>query len=192
MSGGGQLADQVLVSLSILTARVMTGVSRFCIGVSGQVRKVDDKCFNGDFGMKLYTVAVQCKERRKESTKVYFGATYAVVANKNEAIGMGITMAKNTWPKCEDHQCAVEEIPNEVLMEVLPKVNDEGRRDDTRATELEWLQWFHGWADFGIADSVVREDLKMVFMKETGKNLPEGYNLAADGETVIDMVGGAE
>lgn len=69
--------------------------------------------------MKLYAVAVQCTKRRGTSTRLHFGATYAVVANKNEAIGMGIAMARNTWPKCEYHQCVAEEIPNKVLAEVL-------------------------------------------------------------------------
>lgn len=62
------------------------------------------------------------------------------------------------------------------------------KRTIERATELEWLRWFHAWADFGPADSDVRAALRDEFMSETGKNLPDGYNLAADGETVIDKV----
>ncbi len=45
-----------------------------------------------------------------------------------------------------------------------------------RATELEWLSWFHSWADLGPADSDVRDALKQKFKAETGKLLPEGYN----------------
>ena len=43
------------------------------------------------------------------------------------------------------------------------------------ATELEFLQWFYGEADFGPADSDVRHFLKLEFMRLTGKVLPEGY-----------------
>jgi hypothetical protein len=55
-----------------------------------------------------------------------------------------------------------------------------------RATELEYLKWFRLEADFGPADSDVKADLNQRFMQETGKNLPEGWNLAQDGETVLD------
>lgn len=55
-----------------------------------------------------------------------------------------------------------------------------------RATELEYLQWFHCAADFGPADSDVRDQLNEAFMRETGKNIPEGYNLSSDGETTLD------
>ena len=55
-----------------------------------------------------------------------------------------------------------------------------------RATELEWLQWFYIEADFGPADSDVQDWMKVQFMDETKKNLPDGYNLASDGETNID------
>lgn len=55
-----------------------------------------------------------------------------------------------------------------------------------RATELEWLKWFFWNADFGPADGDVRDNLAEYFMQKTGKNLPEGYNLLSDGETVID------
>lgn len=46
-----------------------------------------------------------------------------------------------------------------------------------RATELEWLQWFYGNADFGPADGDVRDILKREFMDALGKGLPEGYEL---------------
>lgn len=75
--------------------------------------------FSGGVIIKLYAVAVQCEERKEKSTRVSFDVIYAVAINKNEAIGIGIQTAKNTWPKSKNHQCVVEEIPNEVLMEVL-------------------------------------------------------------------------
>ena len=55
-----------------------------------------------------------------------------------------------------------------------------------RATELEYLKWFYQEADFGPADSDVRDMMNEDFMNNVGKNLPEGYNFAQDGETVID------
>jgi hypothetical protein len=59
--------------------------------------------------------------------------------------------------------------------------------DDSRATELEWLKWFACNADFGPADGDVRELMQRAFMRETGKNLPEGWNFASDGETLLDQ-----
>ena len=56
-----------------------------------------------------------------------------------------------------------------------------------RATQLEYLKWFYSNADFGPADSDVRNILKRDFMEDTGKNLPEGFNLSSDGETVLDL-----
>ncbi len=55
-----------------------------------------------------------------------------------------------------------------------------------RATELEFLRWFYSWADFGPSDSDVRDEMKDSFMADTGKNLPEDYNLYCDGETSTD------
>jgi hypothetical protein len=55
-----------------------------------------------------------------------------------------------------------------------------------RATELEYLTWFRVSADFGPADSDVIDAMNEDFMNETGKNLPEGWNIGQDGETVID------
>lgn len=43
------------------------------------------------------------------------------------------------------------------------------------ATELEYLQFFYGCADFGPADSDVRELINEEFEEVTGKRLPEGY-----------------
>ena len=55
-----------------------------------------------------------------------------------------------------------------------------------RATELEYLEWFRLNADFGPADSDVIDGMNQDFMRKTGKNLPEGWNYACDGETIID------
>lgn len=56
-----------------------------------------------------------------------------------------------------------------------------------RATELEWLRWFAQHADFGPADGDVQHMMREEFMAETGKNLPEGWNYASDGETKMDL-----
>lgn len=56
-----------------------------------------------------------------------------------------------------------------------------------RATELEYLQWFRIWADFGPADGDVKDAMNRQFMEATGKNLPKGWNYAQDGETIIDL-----
>lgn len=45
-----------------------------------------------------------------------------------------------------------------------------------RATELEFLQWFYANADFGPADSDVREYLKASFVQQSGKQIPDGYD----------------
>ena len=55
-----------------------------------------------------------------------------------------------------------------------------------RATELEYLKWFRCEADFGPADSDVKDYLNEDFMNDTGKNLPKGWNFASDGETCLD------
>ena len=55
-----------------------------------------------------------------------------------------------------------------------------------RATELEYLKWFRINADFGPADSDVKDVMDQNFMEETGKNLPEGWNFMSDGETSTD------
>lgn len=56
-----------------------------------------------------------------------------------------------------------------------------------RATELEYFKWFRLNADFGPAHGDVQQYLDERFMKETGKNLPEGWHFAQDGETVLDQ-----
>jgi len=44
-----------------------------------------------------------------------------------------------------------------------------------KATELEWLQYFYQCADFGPAHGDVVYLIAKDFMKETGKEMPEGY-----------------
>lgn len=44
-----------------------------------------------------------------------------------------------------------------------------------KADELEFLRWFYCNADFGPADSDVRDILKNQFKRQTGKELPDGY-----------------
>lgn len=55
-----------------------------------------------------------------------------------------------------------------------------------RAGELEYFRWWRLHADFGPAHGDVCDFLDQQFMDETGKNLPEGWNYASDGETVLD------
>ena len=56
-----------------------------------------------------------------------------------------------------------------------------------RATELEYLTWFRQQADFGPAHGDVVTIMNQQFMRKTGKNLPEGWNVAEDGETCLDQ-----
>ena len=56
-----------------------------------------------------------------------------------------------------------------------------------RATELEYLKWFRIYADFGPADSDVKTEMNQRFIEVTGNNLPEGWNFAEDGETLLDV-----
>lgn len=44
-----------------------------------------------------------------------------------------------------------------------------------QASELEYLRWFFQNADFGPADSDVRDLLNQCFTRRTGKSLPDGY-----------------
>jgi hypothetical protein len=55
-----------------------------------------------------------------------------------------------------------------------------------RATELEYLTWFRVNADFGPGESDYIDRLNGLFMDSTGKNIPDGWNFASDGETIID------
>lgn len=55
-----------------------------------------------------------------------------------------------------------------------------------RATELEYLKWFRINADFGPADTDIKDIMNQNFMEQTKKNLPEGWNLEEDGETSTD------
>lgn len=105
--------------------------------------------------------------------RISIAADFTIAQSKEEAETTGVVKAKERWPEGINHRCKVSELKSTRIIE--------------RATELEWLQWFHSWADFGPAEGDARESLRAQFMRETGKNLPEGYNLAEDGETVIDM-----
>lgn len=55
-----------------------------------------------------------------------------------------------------------------------------------RASELEWTRWFTRNADFGPAESDIRDNMKLIFMQQTGKLMPVGYNVYSDGETTTD------
>ena len=44
-----------------------------------------------------------------------------------------------------------------------------------KATELEFLKWFYSYADFGPANSGLKEIICEYFTYKTGKALPEGY-----------------
>lgn len=121
--------------------------------------------------MDLFALALYCFDPINGQISV--AADFTIAQSKEEAQTTGVAKAKERWPEGIDHRCRVSEL--------------KGTRIIERATELEWLQWFHSWTDFGPAEGDVRESLKAQFMRDTGKNLPEGYNLAEDGETVIDM-----
>jgi hypothetical protein len=56
----------------------------------------------------------------------------------------------------------------------------------TRASQLEYLTWFRTHADFGPGEGDVIDSMNEAFMVQTGRNLPEGWNFAQDGETIID------
>lgn len=186
----------------------------------------------------LYALAICCQEIKPPlSVNFHFSAGYTSAESREQAIGIGISLAKEKWPDFSNHQCEVLEIPTEntryfPLRNIVKRIGDKmkkpspdkadhpmviggstGKRntpedtafndglltaedivyrvfqefrgeehDDARATELEWLQWFHSWADFGPADGDVQEAMKVEFMKETGKSLPSGYYLDKDAE----------
>jgi hypothetical protein len=50
------------------------------------------------------------------------------------------------------------------------------KKQRKKATELEYLKYFHEHTDFGPADGDCRDIIAMAFKKETGKDLPEGYD----------------
>ena len=50
----------------------------------------------------------------------------------------------------------------------------------TRATELEYLEWFRCNADFGPAHEDVIQILDEEFEEETGKLVPKGWRQADD------------
>jgi len=51
-----------------------------------------------------------------------------------------------------------------------------------RATEFEYLEYFYATADFGPADSEVRDYIQECFIKDTGKLPPEGYYYGNENE----------
>lgn len=53
-----------------------------------------------------------------------------------------------------------------------------------RATEMEYLKWFRQNADFGPADGDVQDELDARFMRDTGKQLPKGWNYNSSGEEI--------
>lgn len=55
-----------------------------------------------------------------------------------------------------------------------------------RADELCFLEWFYYNADFGPADSDVKDFMREDFMREMNMNLPKGFNFKCDGETCMD------
>jgi hypothetical protein len=46
-----------------------------------------------------------------------------------------------------------------------------------RATELEYLEWFYANTDFGPAHGDVIDAMNEQFRAETGKEIPEGYEV---------------
>lgn len=57
-------------------------------------------------------------------------------------------------------------------------------KDIERATKDEWLEWFYCYADFGPSHGDVSDNLKLQFMKDTQRRLPEGYDYWSDGEKI--------
>lgn len=53
-----------------------------------------------------------------------------------------------------------------------------------RATELDYLKWFRINADFGPADSDVKDSMDQQFMEETNLSLPEGWNFDSEGNEI--------
>ena len=56
-----------------------------------------------------------------------------------------------------------------------------------RASELEYLRWYRINSDFGPAESEVTDKMNQDFIRETGKNIPKGWNYLSDGETTTDI-----
>jgi len=78
---------------------------------------------------------------------------------------------------CNNDRCGIEQNRHSLPVEIRPPVTILGGRMKKRkeASELEYLQWFFQHCDFGPADDDVRFMLSEQFKKETGKDLPEGY-----------------
>ncbi len=54
-----------------------------------------------------------------------------------------------------------------------------------RATKEEYLEWFYSYADFGPADSDIRDRMIDIFMITKKKKMSEGWTYS-DGETSCD------
>jgi hypothetical protein len=67
------------------------------------------------------------------------------------------------------------------------KKKEEDNLEKERATELEYLTWFHQNADFGPASVDVEDQMKRDFIRKTSKNIPKGWNVFSDGETLTDV-----
>jgi len=50
------------------------------------------------------------------------------------------------------------------------------KMSEEEKAELEYLRWFCSNADFGPADSDVRQYMCESYEKETGKPVPDGWN----------------
>ena len=51
-----------------------------------------------------------------------------------------------------------------------------------RATVIEYLEWFRVNVDIGPSEGDAIDQMNAKFQKETGKNLPEGWNYDSSGE----------
>lgn len=83
----------------------------------------------------------------------------------------------------EDDPTFIENAENELAN--ANATHDSPKRE--RATELEYLTWFMQEIDFGPSHSNVMDSLNQKFIKQTGKNIPDGWNFLSDGETSTDI-----
>lgn len=73
-------------------------------------------------------------------------------------------------PNCEGCQAA------ERALEGYRSLSGEQQKKIFEMSErLEFLLWFYQYADFGPADSDVRHFLKERYKRDTGKQLPKGF-----------------
>lgn len=59
----------------------------------------------------------------------------------------------------------------------MTKKDDRPKQPTEEATEFEYLKWFRCNADFGPADSDVKLLMNEQFERETGKRVPEGWEI---------------